>query len=64
MGYLPRRQMLHDWLTDLGANWRAAMQVGQALSALMSDGAGLGPLLIAVPEDVRQPGQYRGAVLL
>jgi hypothetical protein len=53
MGYLPRRQMLHDWLTDLGANRRAAMKVGQALSALMSDGAGLGPLLIAVPEDVR-----------
>jgi hypothetical protein len=41
------------------------MPVGQALSALMSEGAGLGPLLIAVLEGREIARcQYRGAVLL
>jgi hypothetical protein len=38
--------MPYDWLTDLGANRRAALQVGRALSALMSEGAVSGPLLM------------------
>jgi hypothetical protein len=41
------------------------MQVGEALSAVMSEGADLGPLLIAVLEGCEKArGQYRGAVLL
>jgi hypothetical protein len=59
VGYLLRMSdELHDWLTDLqGADRPAAMQVGQALAALMSEGAGLGPPLVvpaapAWPEDL------------
>jgi Protein of unknown function (DUF3887) len=49
---------IHDWLADLNeTDPPAAMQVGQALAALMSEGAGLGsPLVVPVaatwPEDM------------
>jgi len=49
---------IHDWLADLNeADAPAAMQVGQALAALMSEGAGLGPPLVVPvaatwPEDM------------
>src|ERR1700739_1405841 len=38
---------IHDWLTDLhSTDPPAAMMVGQALAALMSEGASLGPPLV------------------
>jgi hypothetical protein len=38
---------IHDWLADLNeADPPAAIQVGQALAALMSEGADLGPPLV------------------
>jgi phage shock protein A len=49
---------IHDWLADLNeGDAPAAMQVGQALAALMSEGAGLGPPLVVPvaatwPEDM------------
>jgi phage shock protein A len=49
---------IHDWLADLNeTDPPAAMQVGQALAALMSEGAGLGPPLVVPvaatwPEDM------------
>jgi phage shock protein A len=49
---------IHDWLADLNeADPPAAIQVGQALAALMSEGAGLGPPLVVPvaatwPEDM------------
>ena len=59
MGYLLRMSdELHDWLADLqSADRSAALQVGQALAALMSEGAGLGPPLVVPaapswPEDL------------
>jgi phage shock protein A/DNA-binding XRE family transcriptional regulator len=49
---------IHDWLTDLHeTDPPAALQVGQALAALMSEGASLGPPLVVPvaatwPEDL------------
>src|SRR3984957_2108916 len=49
---------IHDWLADLhGTDPTAARQVGQALAALMSEGASLGPPLVVPvaetwPEDL------------
>jgi phage shock protein A len=49
---------IHDWLADLNeTDPPAAMQVGQALAALMSEGVGLGPPLVVPvaatwPEDM------------
>ena len=49
---------LHDWLADLrGTDPAAAVRVGQALAALMSEGVGLGPPLVVPvmatwPEDL------------
>jgi hypothetical protein len=49
---------IHDWLADLNeTDPPAAMQVGQALAALMSEDAGLGPPLVVPvaatwPEDM------------
>jgi phage shock protein A len=49
---------IHDWLADLNeTDPPAAMQVGQALAALMSEGASVGPPLVvpvaaAWPEDM------------
>jgi phage shock protein A len=49
---------IHDWLADLNeTDPQAAMQVGQALTALMSEGASLGPPLVVPvaatwPEDM------------
>src|SRR5580658_6978179 len=49
---------IHDWLADLHASDpAAAMLVGQALAALMSEGASLGPPLVVPvaetwPEDL------------
>jgi hypothetical protein len=48
---------IHDWLADLrGSDLSAAMFVGEALVALMSEGASLGPPLVASlagPRDLR-----------
>src|SRR5579859_7741049 len=59
MGYQLRMSgEIHDWLTDLhGTDPATAMQVGQALAALISEGAGLGPPLVVPvtetwPEDL------------
>ena len=59
MAYLLRMSdELHDWLADLhGADPTAALRVGQALAALMSEGVGLGPPLVVPvmatwPEDL------------
>ena len=59
MGYLLRMSgEIHDWLADLNeTDPPAAMQVGQALAALMSEGAALGPPLVVPvaaiwPEDM------------
>jgi hypothetical protein len=59
VGYLLRMSdELHDWLADQQrTDLPAAMRVGQALAALMSEGAGLGlPLVVPVsaawPEDL------------
>ena len=59
MGYLLRMSgEIHDWLADLNeTDPPAAMQVGQALAALMSEGASLGPPLVVPvaatwPEDM------------
>ena len=48
MGYLLRMSAeIHDWLADLQDTDRpTALRVGQALAALMSDGASLGPPLV------------------
>src|ERR1700685_4469165 len=49
---------IHDWLADLQqTDPSAAMRVGQALAALMSEGVGLGPPLVVPvaatwPEDL------------
>ena len=49
MGYLLHMSdEIHDWLADLrGSDPSAAMLVGEALTALMSEGASLGPPLAA-----------------
>ena len=59
MGYLLRMSgEIHDWLADLHeTDPAAAMLVGQALAALMSEGASLGPPLVVPvaatwPEDL------------
>ena len=59
MGYLLRMSgEIHDWLADLQeTDPPTAMRVGQALAALMSEGASLGPPLVVPvaatwPEDV------------
>ena len=59
MGYRLRMSAeIHDWLADLNeTDPQAAMQVGQALTALMSEGASLGPPLVVPvaatwPEDM------------
>ena len=59
MGYRLRMSgEIHDWLADLNqTDPSAAMQVGQALAALMSEGASLGPPLVVPvaatwPEDM------------
>src|SRR5579859_692531 len=59
MGYQLRMSgEIHDWLTDLHSTEPVtAMQVGQALAALISEGASLGPPLVVPvaetwPEDL------------
>jgi hypothetical protein len=59
VGYLLRMSdEIHDWLIDLrGSDPAAARRVGQALTALMTEGAGLGPPLVTSvgpppPEDL------------
>jgi phage shock protein A len=58
MGYtLQMSGEMHDWLTDLrDSDPPAARRVGEALTALMSEGASLGPPLVIPAADVtRQP---------
>jgi hypothetical protein len=53
---------IHDWLADLHeTDPPAAVQVGQALSALMSEGASLGPPLV-VPAAVSWPKDLLAAL--
>jgi hypothetical protein len=53
---------IHDWLADLHeADPPAAMQVGQTLAALMSEGASLGPPLV-VPAAVTWPKDLLAAL--
>ena len=63
MGY--RLQMsgeIHDWLTDLHeTDPPTALQVGQALAALISEGASLGPPLV-VPVAATWPEDLPGAL--
>ena len=63
MSYLLRMSgEIHDWLTDLHATDPAtAMQVGQALAALMNEGASLGPPLV-VPVAESWPEDLLGAL--
>jgi DNA-binding XRE family transcriptional regulator len=55
---------IHDWLTDLrGDDPKMARLVGQALIALMSEGASLGPPLL-VPVDSPRPEELTEAIEL
>jgi hypothetical protein len=57
MGYtLAMSDEIHDWLTDLrSADPPAATLVGEALAALISGGAGLGPPLVTPVTTYRRP---------
>ena len=57
MGYLLQMSdEIHDWLTDLHrSDPPAAMSVAQALTALMSEGASLGPPLVIPAADSSPP---------
>ncbi len=59
MGYLLRMSAeIHDWLADLGrGDPPAALLAGEALAALMSEGASLGPPLVTEVADPRLPGE-------
>lgn len=63
MGYLLRMSdEIHDWLTDLHrTDPPAAMSAGQALAALMSEGASLGPPLV-IPAAVTWPEDLMAAL--
>jgi phage shock protein A/DNA-binding XRE family transcriptional regulator len=64
VGYLLRMSgEIHDWLTDLrGSDVSAAMLVGQALAALMSEGASLGPPLVAPLAGSPRPAELAEAL--
>jgi phage shock protein A len=54
---------IHDWLAELrGADPPAATAVGQALTALMSAGAGLGPPLVVSVADHTRPEELMEAL--
>ena len=63
MGYLLRMSgEIHDWLADLhGTDPPAAVLVGQALAALISEGASLGPPLV-VPATATWPEDLAAAL--
>jgi hypothetical protein len=60
-GYVLRMSgEIHDWLADLrGSDPPAAIRVGQALAALMSEGASLGAPLVVCPASSQQPADQR-----
>ena len=64
MGYLLRMSdEIHDWLADLHrSDPPTAMSVGQALAALMSDGASLGPPLVIPAADFSSPENLMAAL--
>src|SRR5580692_6770130 len=54
---------IHDWLADLHrSDPPTAMSVGQALAALMSDGASLGPPLVIRAADFSSPENLMAAL--
>jgi phage shock protein A/DNA-binding XRE family transcriptional regulator len=54
---------IHDWLADLrGNNPSAAMLSGEALAALMSEGASLGPPLVASLAGAQRPEELLEAL--
>jgi phage shock protein A/DNA-binding XRE family transcriptional regulator len=64
VGYLLRMSgEIHDWLAELrGSDLSAAMLVGQALAVLMSEGASLGPPLVAFPAGSPRPAELAEAL--
>lgn len=64
MGYRLRMSgEIHDWLTDLaGSDPSAAMLVGQALTALLDEGAALGPPLVIPLKDRPRPEELPEAL--
>ena len=64
MGYLLRMSdEIHDWLADLHrSDPPTAMSVAQALAALMSDGASLGPPLVIPAADFSSPENLMAAL--
>jgi phage shock protein A len=64
MGYLLRMSgEIHDWLADLRASDPpAARLVGEALTALLTEGAGLGPPLVISPGDNSRPADFLAAI--
>ena len=62
MGYLLQMSdEIHDWLADLHrSDPPTAMSVAQALAALMSDGASLGPPLVIPAADFSSPENLKG----
>lgn len=64
MGYLLRMSgEIHDWLAGLpGGDPAAALSVGPALAALMSEGAALGPPLVTAPAGPSRPEELLAAL--
>lgn len=64
MGYLLRMSdEIHDWLTDLHrSDPPTAMSVARALTALMSEGASLGPPLVIPVADSAPPEDLMAAL--
>ena len=64
MGYrLAMSAEIHDWLTDLrGTDPPAALLAGQALTALATEGDGLGPPLVTGLADWPAPAELPGAL--
>lgn len=54
---------IHDWLTGLNSsNPAAAILVGQALAALLSEGAGLGPPVVVALDQLPSPDELPEAL--
>jgi hypothetical protein len=64
VGYqLQMSDEIHGWLTGLrGSNPAAAALVGQALAALLSEGASLGPPVVAAPDQPPSPDELPEAL--
>jgi hypothetical protein len=64
MGYrLRMSNEIHDWLTDLaGSDPASALLAGQALTALLDEGAALGPPLVIALADGPRPEEVPEAL--